>query len=80
MRSVRERPPSSRSGKQLIGVLEQRGWYLKRINGSHHAFRHVDIRDTVVVPVHGNRPIAKGTLASILRTAQLSREDLRSLL
>ncbi len=43
------------SGKQLIGVLEQRGWYLKR-------------------------PISKGTLANLLRTAQLSREDLRSLL
>jgi len=44
------------SGKQLIGVLEQRGWHLKR------------------------PPISKGTLADIIRTAQLSREDLRSLL
>jgi predicted RNA binding protein YcfA (HicA-like mRNA interferase family) len=28
------------SGKQVIKALEQRGWYVKRIKGSHHALRH----------------------------------------
>ena len=40
------------SGKQVIKALEQRGWYVKRIKGSHHALRHPTVPDTVVVPVH----------------------------
>jgi predicted RNA binding protein YcfA (HicA-like mRNA interferase family) len=30
------------SGKQMCRVLEQRGWTLARINGSHHIYRHAD--------------------------------------
>ncbi|MCP9491829.1 MAG: type II toxin-antitoxin system HicA family toxin [Solirubrobacteraceae bacterium MAG38_C4-C5] len=68
------------SGKQVIKALEKRGWYVKRIKGSHHALRHPTVSDTVVVPVHGNRPIAKGTLGNILRTAGMTRDQLRDLL
>ncbi len=68
------------SGKQVIKALEQRGWYVKRIKGSHHALRHPTVPDTVVVPVHGNRPIAKGTLGNILRTSGMTRDQLRDLL
>lgn len=28
------------SGKQMCRVLEERGWTLARINGSHHIYRH----------------------------------------
>jgi HicA toxin of bacterial toxin-antitoxin, len=28
------------SGKRMCRVLEQRGWTLARINGSHHIYRH----------------------------------------
>lgn len=68
------------SGKQLIRVLERRGWYVKRIRGSHHVLRHPEISDALPVPVHGNRPIKRGTLHSILKTAGLGREELRRLL
>jgi predicted RNA binding protein YcfA (HicA-like mRNA interferase family) len=68
------------SGKQLVKALEQRGWYVKRIKGSHHALRHPTFPDTIVVPIHGNRPIAKGTLGNILRTAGMSRDELQGLL
>lgn len=37
--------------------------------------RHPSIPDAIPVPVHGNQPIKKGTLGSILRTAGISRED-----
>lgn len=68
------------SGKQLIKVLRSRGWYVKRTRGSHHILRHPEIRDAVPVPVHGNRPLKRGTLNNILKTAGLSREELRRLL
>jgi predicted RNA binding protein YcfA (HicA-like mRNA interferase family) len=45
------------SGKRLIKALEQHGWYVKRIRGSHYVLRHPEIPDAIPVPVHGNRPI-----------------------
>jgi len=76
---VSERLPSV-SGKQLVKVLERRGWYVKRVRGSHHILRHPEIPDAVPIPVHGNRPLKRGTLSNILKTAGLSREELRRLL
>jgi len=52
--------------KQVIVTLEKQGWYVKRVRGSHHVLRHPSIPDAIPVPVHGNRPLKRGTLASIL--------------
>jgi predicted RNA binding protein YcfA (HicA-like mRNA interferase family) len=68
------------SGKQLIKILESQGWYVKRVRGSHHILRHPTIPDALPVPVHGSRPIKRGTLANILRTAGISREEFQKLL
>ena len=62
------------SGKQVIAALEKEGWYVKRVRGSHHVLRHPSIPDAIPVPVHGSRPIKRGTLASILRAAGISRD------
>lgn len=68
------------SGKQVIAALEREGWYVKRVRGSHHVLRHPTIPDAIPVPVHGNRPIKRGTLASILRATGISREAFGKLL
>lgn len=68
------------SGKQVIAALEKEGWFVKRVRGSHHVLRHASIPDAIPVPVHGNRALKRGTLASILRTAGLSREEFADLL
>jgi predicted RNA binding protein YcfA (HicA-like mRNA interferase family) len=68
------------SGKQLIKILERQGWYVKRVRGSHHILRHPTIPDALPVPVHGSRPIKRGTLGNILRTAGISREEFQKLL
>ncbi|HTA15784.1 MAG TPA: type II toxin-antitoxin system HicA family toxin [Solirubrobacteraceae bacterium] len=63
------------SGKQLVKILEGRGWYVKRVRGSHHILRHPTIPDAIPVPIHGNQTIKKGTLGNILRTAGISRDE-----
>ena len=68
------------TGKQLIGILEAQGWYVKRIRGSHHIMRHASIPDAIPVPVHGNRAIKRGTLGNILRAAGISREQFQRLI
>ena len=51
------------------------GLFSKEINC--HIFFHKDLRRTVVVPVHGNKDIPKGTFMSILKQAGLSKDDLK---
>jgi predicted RNA binding protein YcfA (HicA-like mRNA interferase family) len=68
------------SGKQVIAALEKEGWYVKRVRGSHHVLRHPSIPDAIPVPVHGNREIKRGTLASILRATGIGREEFGKLL
>lgn len=68
------------NGKQVIRALEAHGWHVKRIRGSHHVMRHPTIPDAIPVPVHGSRPIKRGTLGNILKVAGLSREEFVELL
>ncbi|WP_075202085.1 MULTISPECIES: type II toxin-antitoxin system HicA family toxin [Serratia] len=56
----------------LIKMLEAQGWELKRVNGSHHQFRHPESPNVVTVP-HPKSELSKGTLNSILKTAGLKK-------
>jgi predicted RNA binding protein YcfA (HicA-like mRNA interferase family) len=55
------------------------GWEVERVSGSHHVMRHPDGHH-VSIPVHGNRPLPAGTLASICRSVGLTARQLRELL
>jgi predicted RNA binding protein YcfA (HicA-like mRNA interferase family) len=64
------------SPKKIISLLEQKGYSLKRITGSHHIYFHKESKKIVVVPVHGNKDIPKGTFMSILKQAGISKEEI----
>jgi predicted RNA binding protein YcfA (HicA-like mRNA interferase family) len=64
------------SGKRMCRILEERGWTLARINGSHHIFRHASTGRRTVVPVHGNQDLKPRTQRSIMRDAGLTVADL----
>ena len=64
------------SGKALCKIVEQNGWELKRITGSHHIYSKTSVDTILVIPVHGNRDLPTGTLKSILKDAELTEEDL----
>jgi predicted RNA binding protein YcfA (HicA-like mRNA interferase family) len=63
------------SGKELARVLEQHGWQLLRINGSHHIYGKPGHPVRLSVPIHANRPIKLGLLKHLHKMAELS-EDL----
>jgi predicted RNA binding protein YcfA (HicA-like mRNA interferase family) len=54
------------SGKDLVKLLEEVGFAVVRINGSHHRMKHSDGRVTTV-PVRKNEDIPKGLLRKIVR-------------
>ena len=62
--------------KELIKVLEQNGFVLKHIRGSHHFFINPDNGKIAVVPVHA-KDLPKGTLHSILKQAGIGKEDIK---
>jgi predicted RNA binding protein YcfA (HicA-like mRNA interferase family) len=66
------------SGESLVKALGKDGWAVVRQRGSHVRLKKPGRRTALVVPLH--RELKRGTLAGILRDADLSAEDLRSLL
>ena len=59
------------TGKKLCKILEENGWTLVRINGSHHVYTKDGEEARIVVPVQGNKEIKIGLLKAILKTAGL---------
>lgn len=58
--------------KEAIRMIEKDGWYLDRQKGSHRQYKHRKKKGLVTIAVHNmSDEIAKGTLNSILKQAQL---------
>jgi predicted RNA binding protein YcfA (HicA-like mRNA interferase family) len=64
------------SGKELARLLEQRGWSLLRIHGSHHIYGKTGSVVRLSVPTHGNKPLKVGLLKHLLKMAGLQESDL----
>jgi predicted RNA binding protein YcfA (HicA-like mRNA interferase family) len=56
------------TSKDVIKRLEREGWYLARVKGSHHQFKHPNKPGRVTVK-HPDSDIPVGTLRSIERQA-----------
>ena len=54
--------------KDLLKLLQQNGWELVRIRGSHHVLQKEN--QTEVIPVHG-KDVPIGLLHKILKRAEL---------
>lgn len=64
------------SAKRLIKLLEDSGFEFKRSKGSHHVYYNANLNKTVVMPVHGNKDMPKGTFYTILKQAGIDKEHL----
>jgi predicted RNA binding protein YcfA (HicA-like mRNA interferase family) len=64
------------SGRDFARLVQQRGWHLARISGSHHIFTMAGRRERIVIPIHGNQPLKTGLLRSLMKIAGISDGDL----
>ena len=64
------------SGKNFCGLLESRGWRLRRIRGSHHIYTKEGIAARISVPVHGNTDLKRGLQKHLMRIADVSDSEL----
>jgi predicted RNA binding protein YcfA (HicA-like mRNA interferase family) len=64
------------SAKFLIKVLINNGFVLKRVKGSHQIYHNCETNKTIIVPLHGNKDLPKGTFYTILKQAGLNKEQI----
>lgn len=58
----------SYSSREVIRQIEADGWFLVRVKGSHHHFKH-PVKKGIVTVKHPDADIPPKTLASISRQA-----------
>ncbi len=58
------------NSRQLMAQIEADGWYLVRVRGSHHHFKHPTKPGLVTIP-HPKKDLLTKTANSILKQAQL---------
>lgn len=56
------------NSREVIKMLKKDGWFLVRITGDHHHFKHPTKKGVVTVP-HPNKDLPKGTINSIFKQA-----------
>ncbi len=62
------------SSRDLIKILEEHGWRLVRVSGSHHQFRHPIKKGLATVP-HPQKDVPLKTVKSILKQAGLNEKQ-----
>lgn len=56
--------------RDVISMLEEDGWFLVRVKGDHHQFKH-PTKPGLVTVAHPTKDVPKGTLNSIKKQAGL---------
>jgi predicted RNA binding protein YcfA (HicA-like mRNA interferase family) len=57
--------------REVIKLIEDDGWYLVRMKGSHRQFKHGHKPGVVTVSGNPGKEMPPGTLNSVLKQAQL---------
>ena len=64
------------TAKQMISMLNVRGWSLVRQRGSHMVLKKLETGQTVIVPNHPGRTLSTGTQRRIMRDAGITPDEL----
>jgi mRNA interferase HicA len=68
------------TGTEAIAALSRAGFETDRITGSHHVLKKAGHRFNLAIPVHGRRPLKRGTLRRLIRDAGLTVDEFCALL
>jgi predicted RNA binding protein YcfA (HicA-like mRNA interferase family) len=61
--------------REVIRLIEADGWYLVVTKGSHRQYKHPSKLGRVTIAGHPNDDVAPGTLNSIFKQAQVSKQN-----
>ena len=71
--------PRGMSARDLTRALENDGFSLNRITGSHHIYTHLDGRIVPIAYTRDSDTFPIGTLRKMVKLARWSEDDLRRL-
>ena len=57
------------NSREIKRRLEQDGWVLERVTGSHHVFKHPLSKETIVLP-HPKKDLGHGLVRAIYKQAK----------
>lgn len=57
--------------RELVKLVESRGWVFQKQEGSHMIFKHPDFQRLLPIPNHGSKDLGKGLVQKILKQAGL---------
>jgi predicted RNA binding protein YcfA (HicA-like mRNA interferase family) len=57
------------SSRDIKRRLEQEGWTVERVTGSHHVFKHPVSKETIVLP-HPKKDLGRGLVRAIYKQAK----------
>ncbi|MCC7221311.1 MAG: type II toxin-antitoxin system HicA family toxin [Candidatus Contendobacter sp.] len=64
------------SGKAFARLLENRGWELIRVSGSHHVYMKNGSSARISLPIHGNEDLKIGLLKHFMKVAGIAESEL----
>ena len=64
------------SPRYLIKLLIENGFIFKRSKGSHQIYFNVETNKTIIVPVHFNKDLKKGTFFAIIKQAGINKNEI----
>jgi len=64
------------SGRDFGMIIENQGWVLRRIRGSHHIYTKEGRVERISIPVHGNRSLKIGLLRALMKIAGVEESEL----
>ena len=64
------------SGKHFARLLENRGWMLMRVNGSHHVYMQSGNPARISLPIHKNEDLKIGLLKHFMKVAGINESEL----
>lgn len=67
-------------GAVEIKAFENAGFSVVRVSGSHHIMKAAHCPKLLSVPVHGSKPVKRGTLDGLIKAAGLTVDKFLKLL
>jgi predicted RNA binding protein YcfA (HicA-like mRNA interferase family) len=64
------------SGRAFARLVEQRGWTLLRVAGSHHIYGKSGSIVRLTIPVHGNKSLKGGLQRHLMKLAEIEEREL----
>lgn len=63
------------TGSQAIRIFESAGFRVVGVIGSHHVMKKTNHPANLSIPVHGNKPLDRGTLRKLIHHSGLTVDE-----